>query len=118
VLQEARDLSQTGIPAPAFWRERLAPYATPRIRRGVQDLATSVIPYLVLTAAAYVLLPVSDLFALAFALPAAGFLLRTFIVFHDCTHGSFLPSRAANRPRCVIKGAVSPDPGLWGVIDW
>jgi omega-6 fatty acid desaturase (delta-12 desaturase) len=28
--------------------------------------------------------------------PAAGFLLRTFIVFHDCTHGSFMPSRRAN----------------------
>jgi omega-6 fatty acid desaturase (delta-12 desaturase) len=28
--------------------------------------------------------------------PAAGFLLRTFIVFHDCTHGSFLSSRRAN----------------------
>ena len=30
------------------------------------------------------------------ALPATGFLLRTFIVFHDCAHGSFLPWRRAN----------------------
>jgi len=30
------------------------------------------------------------------ALPASAFLVRTFIVFHDCTHGSFLPSRRAN----------------------
>jgi len=28
--------------------------------------------------------------------PAAGFLVRTYIVFHDCTHGSFLPSKRAN----------------------
>ena len=34
--------------------------------------------------------------ALALAIPTAGFLMRTFIVFHDCTHGSFLPSRRAN----------------------
>jgi acyl-lipid omega-6 desaturase (Delta-12 desaturase) len=33
---------------------------------------------------------------LALAIPAAGFLLRTFIIFHDCTHGSFLPSKRAN----------------------
>jgi omega-6 fatty acid desaturase (delta-12 desaturase) len=33
---------------------------------------------------------------LALAIPTAGFLMRTFIVFHDCTHGSFLPSRRAN----------------------
>ena len=28
---------------------------------------------------------------LALAIPAGGFLMRTFVVFHDCTHGSFLP---------------------------
>jgi len=30
------------------------------------------------------------------AVPTAGFLIRTFIVFHDCAHGSFLRSRRAN----------------------
>jgi omega-6 fatty acid desaturase (delta-12 desaturase) len=34
---------------------------------------------------------------LALAVPTAGFLLRTFIVFHDCGHGSFFESRTANR---------------------
>src|SRR5256714_1160546 len=60
------------------------------------DLATSVVPYVALTAAMYALVPVSELLVLALALPTAGFLLRTFIVFHDCTHGSFMPSRRAN----------------------
>jgi omega-6 fatty acid desaturase (delta-12 desaturase) len=36
---------------------------------------------------------------LVLAVPAAGFLLRTFIVFHDCAHGSFFANRTANR--CV-----------------
>ncbi len=82
---------------PSFWRECLAPYAEPRIGRGVLDLATSVVPYLALTAAMYALRPVSDLFVLVLAVPAAGFLLRTFIVFHDCAHGSFLPNRTINK---------------------
>ena len=82
---------------PSFWRERLTPYAEPRLRRSVLDLATSVVPYLALTAATYALLQVSYLLALVLAVPAAGFLLRTFIVFHDCAHGSFLPNRTANR---------------------
>jgi omega-6 fatty acid desaturase (delta-12 desaturase) len=30
------------------------------------------------------------------ALAAAGFLVRTFILFHDCSHGSLLPSKRAN----------------------
>jgi acyl-lipid omega-6 desaturase (Delta-12 desaturase) len=34
---------------------------------------------------------------LVLAVPAAGFLLRTFIVFHDCAHGSFFASRTANK---------------------
>jgi omega-6 fatty acid desaturase (delta-12 desaturase) len=61
------------------------------------DLASSVVPLLILTAAMYALVPFSPLLVLALAVPAAGFTLRTFIVFHDCTHGSFLPSRRANR---------------------
>jgi len=44
----------------------------------------------------YLCLDVSVWLTLALALPAAGFLLRTFIVFHDCAHGSFLPSRRGN----------------------
>ena len=33
---------------------------------------------------------------LALAFPAAGFLMRTFIIFHDCGHGSFFKSQKAN----------------------
>ena len=91
---------------PSFWRERLAPYTEARFGRGVLDLATSVVPYFALTAAAYALLPVSYLFALVLAVPAAGFLLRTFIVFHDCTHGSFLPSRTANKWVGIVCGVI------------
>jgi acyl-lipid omega-6 desaturase (Delta-12 desaturase) len=81
---------------PAFWRERLAPYAEPSLKRGTLDLATSVVPYLALTAAMYALIHVSIVLVLVLAVPAAGFLLRTFIVFHDCGHGSFFASRRAN----------------------
>jgi omega-6 fatty acid desaturase (delta-12 desaturase) len=54
------------------------------------------VPYLALSVASYHLLGVSVLLSLALVLPTTGFLLRTFIMFHDCTHGSFLPSRRAN----------------------
>jgi omega-6 fatty acid desaturase (delta-12 desaturase) len=82
---------------PSFWRERLAPYAEPDAGRSMLDIATSALPYLALTALTYVLLQVSWVFALVLAVPTAGFLLRTFIVFHDCTHGSFCPTRRANK---------------------
>jgi acyl-lipid omega-6 desaturase (Delta-12 desaturase) len=88
--------SLTGSDSPRSWRGVLDAYAKPRLARSLVDLATSVLPYLVLMAAMVLALRVSWLLALVFVVPAAGFLLRTFIVFHDCTHGSFMRSRRAN----------------------
>jgi omega-6 fatty acid desaturase (delta-12 desaturase) len=79
------------------WRESVAPHELPSLRRSILDLATSAVPYLALTVLMYLCLEVSVLLTLALAIPAAGFLLRTFIVFHDCTHGSFMPTKRGNR---------------------
>jgi omega-6 fatty acid desaturase (delta-12 desaturase) len=72
----------------------------------VLDLVGSAVPYLALTAAMYLLVPISPVLVLVLAVPAAGFLLRTFIVFHDCTHGSFFPSRTANKWVGIICGLL------------
>jgi acyl-lipid omega-6 desaturase (Delta-12 desaturase) len=77
-------------------RSDLGSYAKPDVLRSVLDLGTSVLPYFVLSLAMYWLLDVSYLLALLVAVPAGGFLLRTYILFHDCTHGSFLPTKRAN----------------------
>jgi len=89
------------VPQPSnrpFWNEILAPYAQPSLRRSVLQIATSVVPYLGLSVLMYVLLNggVSDLVVLALAIPTAGFLVRTFILFHDCSHGSLMGSKRAN----------------------
>src|SRR3954454_20242718 len=78
------------------WRGVLDPYAEPRLGRSLLDLGTSVVPYLVLLTVMFLALRVSVLLALVLALPASAFLLRVFVVFHDCAHGSFLRSRRAN----------------------
>src|SRR3954454_156701 len=88
----------------ACWRESLAPYAKPDLRRSVFDVATSVLAYLALTAVMYAAVDVSVVLVVVLAVPAAGFLVRTFVVFHDCAHGSFLPWRRAN---CSLVGAQS-----------
>jgi omega-6 fatty acid desaturase (delta-12 desaturase) len=86
----------TSHPGGADWRETLAPYARPHLGRSLVDLATSVVPYLALSALMYESLRISYLLTLLIAVPAAGFLVRTFILFHDCSHGSFLGSKRAN----------------------
>ena len=80
----------------AFWREAIAAYERPDLRRSALDVVTSLVAYIALCVAMYFLLDVSYLLVLVLAVPASGFLLRTYIVFHDCTHGSFLPSKRAN----------------------
>jgi omega-6 fatty acid desaturase (delta-12 desaturase) len=78
------------------WAKTLAPYARARTGRGVWEIVTSAGAYLALCVLMYLCLSVSTLLVLALALPAAGFLVRTFTTFHDCTHSSLLPSRRAN----------------------
>ena len=81
---------------PPFWRDTLAPYARPHLGRSLFGVATSLVPYLLLLVLMYLALDISYLLVLTLAIPAAGFQMRTFIAFHDCAHGSFLPSKRAN----------------------
>lgn len=92
--------------AAAPWRAAISVYAQPRPARTLLDLATSAVPYMGLLVATYFALNVSVLLALALAPLTAGFLLRTFIVFHDCTHGSMFRSRRANRAVGTVLGLL------------
>jgi omega-6 fatty acid desaturase (delta-12 desaturase) len=79
-----------------YWREPVARYEQPSYARAAFDILTSSVAYIVVTVFMYLTIDVSVWLTLALSIPAAGFLLRTFIVFHDCGHGSFLPSRRGN----------------------
>ena len=108
----AANAEVTSRPARArpFWRDAIARYENPDVPRSAIDVATSLVPYLALMVAMYYLLDVSYLLVLVVAVPAAGFLLRTYIVFHDCTHGSFLPSKRANTWLGVACGLFAYSP--------
>jgi len=92
--------------AAAPWRGAISVYAQPRPARTMLDIVTSVVPYLGLLVATALALHVSVLLALALAPLTAGFLLRTFIVFHDCAHGSMFRSRRANRAVGTVLGLL------------
>jgi omega-6 fatty acid desaturase (delta-12 desaturase) len=79
----------------------------------VLDIATSVVPYVGLCALMYALRPISYPLVLALAVPTAGLAVRTFIVFHDCGHGSFLSTKRANAWVGTIAGFVIYMPYLW-----
>jgi omega-6 fatty acid desaturase (delta-12 desaturase) len=99
-----------GVTPALDWKATFAPYAAPRLGRSLLDLATSVVPYLGLFALMCVTLDRSYVVTLCLALPAAGFLLRTYIIFHDCAHGSFLPSKRANTWAGRVLGLIVYSP--------
>jgi omega-6 fatty acid desaturase (delta-12 desaturase) len=58
----------------------------------------------------YISLDFSYWITLALAFPAAGFLIRIFIIFHDCGHGSFFKSATANRMVGFVGGVLAFTP--------
>lgn len=93
--------------AQAEWRAIVAPFERPSLGRSLAQIATSVLPYLLLWAAMLLCLRVSTWLALALTLPAAGFLVRSFIICHDCGHGSFFRARWANRGVGFVTGLLT-----------
>jgi acyl-lipid omega-6 desaturase (Delta-12 desaturase) len=83
-------------PNAASWKQLLAPYAQSSTRQGALAVATSAVPYLIISGVMYLLYTVSPWLTFTLTLPAAAFLVRTFVVFHDCCHGALFPTKRAN----------------------
>ena len=77
-------------------RAKLAEFQRPDLARSVAQVATSFGGFVGVCAAMYVTLDFSYWLTLVLGLIAAGFLVRIFIIQHDCGHGSFFRSRRAN----------------------
>ncbi|MBM4117436.1 fatty acid desaturase [bacterium] len=92
---------------PAEWRAAVEPFERSSLARSLGQLATSVLPYLLLWVAMPLSLRVSYWLTLPLALTAAGFLVRSFIVCHDCGHGAFFRSRLANRVVGYLTGLIA-----------
>ena len=78
------------------WKEVVARYQRPTAWRGIWQILNSLVPYGALWYLMYRSLAVSGWLTLPLALLAGGFLVRIFIIFHDCAHGSFFKRRWAN----------------------
>jgi omega-6 fatty acid desaturase (delta-12 desaturase) len=78
------------------WQPIVAKYAKPHLGRSLWQIANTLIPYVALWVLMIWSIQISYWITLALAFPAAGFLMRTFIIFHDCGHGSFFKSQKAN----------------------
>ena len=82
--------------AARHWIARLAPYRDPRLARSILEMAITVLPLAVLWLAMWASLEVHYGLTLLLSVPAAAFLVRLFLIQHDCGHGAFFRNRAAN----------------------
>jgi omega-6 fatty acid desaturase (delta-12 desaturase) len=78
------------------WRALVAKYQAPSHTRSAWQLCNTFVPYFAMMALMYLTLDYSFLLTLALSVPTAGFLVRIFIISHDCGHGSFFKSKRAN----------------------
>ena len=74
----------------------LARYRQSSNRRGVFEIAVTLVPLAALWALAWATLDIGYWLALPLALVAGAFLTRLFAIQHDCGHGSFFRQRLAN----------------------
>jgi len=110
-MSEARvvdaDKNETGV---SNWKEVVARYQKPSVGRAVWQLVNTLVPYAGLWVAMYFSLAVSWWLVVPLAVLAGGFLVRAFIIFHDCGHGSFFKSSKANHICGAITGVLTFTP--------
>jgi acyl-lipid omega-6 desaturase (Delta-12 desaturase) len=95
---------------PAVWKDIVAKFQEPSVPRAVWQLVNTLVPYAALWFLIYLSLAVSWWLVLPLAILAGGFVVRIFIIFHDCGHGSFFKSRAANDTLGFITGLLTLTP--------
>lgn len=92
------------------WRQAIAPYERSSVTRSIWQLINTCVPFFLLWYAAYRSLSLSYWLTLALAIPSGLLLVRIFIIFHDCCHGSFFASRRANEVAGTLTGILTCAP--------
>jgi acyl-lipid omega-6 desaturase (Delta-12 desaturase) len=83
-------------PSRYSWKQIVARYQRPAFFRALWQVLNTLVPYGALWFLMYRSLAISLWLTIPLAVLAGGFLVRVFIIFHDCAHGSFFRSPWAN----------------------
>lgn len=90
--------------------DRCALYQKPNLARALWQVLNTLGAYIAIWWLMYLALKISWWLALPLAVVAGGLLVRAFIIFHDCGHGSFFKSRRANSLLGFICGVLTFTP--------
>src|SRR6185369_2326783 len=76
----------------AAWKAIVARYQRPSTWKALWQIVDTIVPYAGLWYLMYLCLAISWWLVVPLAVLAGAFLVRVFIIFHDCGHGSFFKS--------------------------
>lgn len=88
------------------WQQLLKPYKRSDWRKAWIQVGNTIPPFLVLWVLTLWSVSVSLWLTIPLSILTAGFMVRTFILFHDAGHGSFFPSKHANEIFGFIAGVL------------
>jgi acyl-lipid omega-6 desaturase (Delta-12 desaturase) len=89
------------------WQQIVKKYQIPNTKLAISQILTTFLPFIGLWVLMYLSLSVSYWLTLGLALVNAFFLVRIFIIQHDCGHQSFLKSRRLNDIIGIVCSAFS-----------
>ena len=96
------------------WKEIIAQFQVPSVPRAVWQLVNTLVPYFCIWYLMWKSLAVSYWLTLGLSVVAGLLIVRTFIIFHDCCHGSFFKSKRANDIVGFLTGMLTLTPyGHW-----
>ena len=96
------------------WTKVLAHYREPNTLRSIFEIVITVLPLATLWVVMWAALDHSYWLSLLLAVPTAGFLVRLFMIQHDCGHGAFFRNRRTNDWVGRIIGVLTLTPyDLW-----
>ncbi|NBB79645.1 MAG: fatty acid desaturase [Verrucomicrobia bacterium] len=92
------------------WRQLVKKYQVPSLHKSLWQISNTLIPYAGLWGLMYFTVQWSWPLTLAFATLAALFLVRVFIIFHDCGHGAYFKSKRLNNVVGFVTGLLTLTP--------
>ncbi len=92
------------------WQKIVSSYSRPDLPRSIWQMINTLVPFLGLFYLSMRSVAISLWLTLPLTILTAGFLIRSFIIFHDCGHGSFFKSQRANDWVGVLTGLLAFTP--------
>lgn len=105
-MSEPPNLAAPVEASKARWKNLVSEYQKPSVARSGWQIVNSAISYILMWGLIYLSLGVSYWLTVPLVLIAGGLLVRVFIIFHDCTHGSFFRARWVNEWVGSIMGVL------------